>query len=128
MRLGYVILFVADVPKTLAFYEEAFGLQRRFLHESHQYGEMDTGQTILAFVHEEIPSSSCSFRRNRSIEQAAGMEIAFVVDHVEKVFEHAVQSGAIGVLSPTLKPWGQVVSYVRDNNGVLIEICSAVGG
>jgi len=128
MRLGYVILFVADVPKTLAFYEEAFGLQRRFLHESHQYGEMDTGRTILAFVHEEIPSSSCSFRRNRSIEQAAGMEIAFVVDHVEKVFEHAVQSGAIGVLSPTLKPWGQVVSYVRDNNGVLIEICSAVGG
>jgi len=29
MRLGYVILYVPDVPASLAFYERAFGLKRR---------------------------------------------------------------------------------------------------
>jgi lactoylglutathione lyase len=26
------------------------------------------------------------------------------------------------------KPWGQVVTYVRDGDGVLVELCSAMGG
>lgn len=34
MKLGYTIVYVADVPTTIDFYERAFGLKRRFLHES----------------------------------------------------------------------------------------------
>lgn len=34
MQLGYTILYVPDVPATLQFYEAAFGLATRFLHES----------------------------------------------------------------------------------------------
>jgi predicted enzyme related to lactoylglutathione lyase len=33
---------------------------------------------------------------------------------------------AKSVSPPTQKPWGQTVSYVRDNNGFLIEICSEI--
>jgi catechol 2,3-dioxygenase-like lactoylglutathione lyase family enzyme len=53
MQLGYTILYVADVLGTLAFYEAAFGLSRRFVHESDRYAELDTGSTTLAFVGEE---------------------------------------------------------------------------
>ena len=49
MQLGYTILYVPDVPATLKFYEAAFGLTTRFLHESGDYGELDTGSTTLAF-------------------------------------------------------------------------------
>ena len=45
MKLGYVIVYTQDVPAALGFYELAFGLKRRFLHESNQYGELDTGAT-----------------------------------------------------------------------------------
>jgi len=31
------------------------------------------------------------------------------------------------VQPPVAKPWGQVVSYVRDVNGFLVELCTAVG-
>lgn len=32
---------------------------------------------------------------------------------------------AISVVKLTQKPWGQIVSYVKDNNGCLVEICSS---
>ena len=34
MNLGYVILYVANVDATVAFYENAFGLKCRFAHPS----------------------------------------------------------------------------------------------
>ena len=38
VRFGYTILYVPDVRSTIAFYEAAFGLTPRFLHESNLYG------------------------------------------------------------------------------------------
>ena len=35
---------------------------------------------------------------------------------------------AIALAKPKKKPWGQMVSYVRDLNGVIVELCSPVGG
>ena len=49
MQLGYTILYVSDAPAALKFYEAAFGLTTRFLHESGDYGELETGSTALAF-------------------------------------------------------------------------------
>jgi uncharacterized glyoxalase superfamily protein PhnB len=128
MRLGYIIIYVVDVPSTIYFYEKAFGIKLRFIHESNQYAEMETGQTTLAFANENFAMTSLQFRPNRQKEQAAGAEIAFVVENVEGKFTHAVNSGAVEVVKPAQKPWGQTVSYVRDNNGFLVEICNAVNG
>jgi catechol 2,3-dioxygenase-like lactoylglutathione lyase family enzyme len=57
MTFGYTILYVTDVEKTVAFYESAFGLKRKFVHESG-YGELDTGETKLAFASVELATSS----------------------------------------------------------------------
>ncbi len=38
-----------------------------------------------------------------------------------------VAAGAVAVAPPAHKPWGQTVSYVRDLNGVLVEIATEVG-
>lgn len=126
MHLGYIILYVKDVPATVAFYEKAFSIKVRFIHESNQYAEMETGQTTLAFANEDFVTAQHPFRPNRPKELAAGAEIALVVDDVEKQFLHAIDSGAIEIHKPAQKPWGQIVSYVRDNNGFIVEICSAV--
>jgi uncharacterized glyoxalase superfamily protein PhnB len=128
MHLRYIIIYVEDVLKTISFYEKAFRLKPRLIHESNQYAEMETGQTILAFASEDFVMASHPFRPNRKKEQAAGVEIAFVAEDVEEQFRHAVDAGAVEIVKPTQKPWGQVVCYVRDNNGFLVEICSAVQG
>jgi uncharacterized glyoxalase superfamily protein PhnB len=128
MRLGYVILYVPDVGAAVEFYERAFGLVRRFIHESGQYAEMETGATALAFVGESFVSMTChSFRPNRSDQEPAGAEIALVANDVNAAFEKAIQAGAVTYVPPHNKPWGQTVAYVRDANGFLVELCSAIG-
>jgi predicted enzyme related to lactoylglutathione lyase len=127
MRLGYVIIYVPNLVETVAFYEKAFGVSRRFIHESG-YAEMETGATALAFASEELAAANgVVTRENRRDAQAAGAEIAFVSDDVPAAFTTAVAAGALAYKSPEKKPWGQIVAYVRDNNGFLVEICSPVG-
>jgi lactoylglutathione lyase len=43
---------------------------------------------------------------------------------VEKVYDKAIKAGAIAVEKAKSKPWGQVVAYVKDLDGFLIEICT----
>lgn len=129
MQLGYVILFVPDVAAATAFYERAFGLKLRFAAEGGDYAEMETGATALAFAAEGLAAqSSPGFRPNRPGEAPAGSEIGLIADDVPAAYAQAIAAGAVSVLEPTTKPWGQVVSYVRDLNGCLVEVCSAMGG
>ena len=128
MRLGYVILYVPDVPAALAFYEAAFGLSRRFLHESGTYGELETGTTALAFAAEGlVEGNGVAFRPNRPAEPAAAAEVGLTTEDVAGAYARAVAAGASPCLAPTEKPWGQTVAYVRDLNGFLVEICSPMG-
>lgn len=129
MKLGYVILYVPDVAASVAFYGRAFGLAPRFVHDSGQYAELETGGTALAFAEEGFVGETCpGFRLNRRSEAPAGFEVGFVAEDVATAFARAVAAGALPVAAPVTKPWGQTVAYVRDGDGVLVELCSAVGG
>jgi lactoylglutathione lyase len=128
MKLKYNLFYVDDVPAAMDFYENAFGLTKGFLHESNEYGEMSTGATTLGFVnHNTASSHGFTYRKPSLKDEAFAFEIGFVTENVQEAFDKAVKAGAIAVSSPTQKPWGQMVSYVRDLNGFLVEICSAMG-
>ena len=51
MNFAYTLVYVSDVAASLAFFERAFGLKTRFLHDSGAYGEVDTGASgiVLTF-------------------------------------------------------------------------------
>jgi lactoylglutathione lyase len=129
MKLGYTIVYVPDVARSLEFFENAFGLPRRFLHESGTYGELDTGETTLSFAAHALGDMNFPGGHVRADEssQPLGMEIALVTDDVLAAHARAVANGAAELAAPTQKPWGQVVSYVRAPDGTLIEICTPVG-
>lgn len=130
MRFGYTILYVEDVPRAIDFYERAFGLVRRFVTDDATYGEMDTGDTTLSFARHTLAGESIpgGYRRNDPAEQPAGVEIGFVTDDVPAAWDTALAAGATVVSPPETKPWGQTVAYVRDPEGMLVEICTPVGG
>ena len=72
MQLGYTLVYVADVAATVDFYERAFGLARRFVHDSGSYAEMETGATALAFAAETLAGThGLLIRHNRRGEPAA---------------------------------------------------------
>jgi len=129
MKLGYTILYVADVASSLSFYERAFGFQRRFLHESGSYGELETGETTLAFAAHDLGGASFPGGHIRASESnlPLGMEIGLVTPDVAFAHAHALREGAIELSAPVAKPWGQIVSYVRAPDGCLIELCTPVG-
>lgn len=131
MNFAYTLVYVADVAASLAFFERAFGLKTRLLHESGAYGEVDTGAsgTTLAFVdhataresvqHDYVPADASP--------QPLGMEIGFTVADVPAAYERAVAAGARPLAAPVSKPWGQTVAYVRCPDGTLVELCTAMG-
>ncbi|VAW47781.1 Lactoylglutathione lyase, partial [hydrothermal vent metagenome] len=45
IKFGYTIVYVSDVKSALEFYKKSFGFDCRFLHESGDYGELETGST-----------------------------------------------------------------------------------
>jgi len=129
MKLGYTILYVPDVASSLRFFETAFGLKTRFLHESGDYGELDTGATTLAFAdHALADSNFCGGHVRADVSaQPLGMEIGLVTDDVPAAHAQAVAAGARELSAPTTKPWGQVVSYLRTPDGCLVELCTPIG-
>jgi lactoylglutathione lyase len=128
MRFGYTIVYVSDVEASLDFFERAFGLARRFLHESGGYGELETGGTALAFAQHEVARSNLGrdYLAAGASSSPLGMEIGLVAQDVKAAFERAVEAGAEPIAPPVDKPWGQTVAYVRCPDGTLVELCSAM--
>ena len=125
MKLGYVIHYVPDVAATVAFYEAAFGLERRLLHESGTYAGMETGATALASASEALPEGGgVPFRRTRPGGEPPGIEIGLVTSAVETAYGRALDGGAASVARPRAKPWGRMVACTRDLNGALVELCT----
>lgn len=129
MHFGYTIVYVPDVKAATDFYSAAFGFPLRFNADDWDYAELETGDTTLAFAAERMADVvGISVTPNRADATAAGIELAFVTEHVADAYAKAIETGATAVSEPHQMPWGQTVSYVRDLNGVLIEICSPVSG
>ncbi len=125
MQFAYTILYVNDVKQSLDFYEKAFGMQTRFLHEGGDYGELETGGTALAFSSRELMR-----QLGKDVSAAnphhPSFEIAFVSDDVPTAVQKAVAAGATLVQEPKQMPWGQTIAYVADGDGVLVEICTSM--
>ncbi|HYP49149.1 MAG TPA: VOC family protein [Thermoleophilaceae bacterium] len=129
MRFGYTILYVRDVAATLDLYERAFAQSRRFVHESGDYAELETGETTLAFAAHGLAASNLpqgEYAPGPS-DPPGSFEICFVTDDVEGAFARALDAGARAISRPQTKPWGQQVAYVRDEDGNLVELASPVG-
>lgn len=128
MKFGYAITYVPDVDASLRFFEQAFGLKRRFLHESGTYGELDTGATTLSFAAHELGHMNFEGGHVAANESAQplGFEIALVTDDVQAAHATAIAAGAKEMAPPTQKPWGQIVSYVRCPDGILVELCTPI--
>jgi lactoylglutathione lyase len=126
MRFGYTILYVSDVAASLEFYERALGQRRRFVHDSGQYAELDTGATALAIAAHELAAANLPgvYRPDERPGSRPAFEVCFVTDDVQAAFDQAITEGAEAVTAPQTKPWGQDVAYVRDPDGNLVELAS----
>ena len=128
MKYAYTILYVEDVPATVAFYQKAFGFNKKFISPEKDYAELISGETTIAFGSLELGNSNFKngFEKSTNSGKPFGIELAFTSENIEEEFQNAIDAGATEFVSIQQKPWGQKVGYVRDNNGFLIEICTPI--
>ncbi len=129
MKLGYTIVYVPDVAASLGFFDRAFGVPTRFLHESGTYGELETGATTLAFADHALgehnfPGGHVEAHRS---PQPLGFEVGLVTNDVAAAHRRALDAGAVELAAPAARPWGQIVAYLRCPDGLLVELCTPVG-
>ena len=126
IKFAYTILYVRDVTKSVEFYEKAFGFTRKFVSPDNDYGELLVGETTLSFASTALAKTNLKegFTESNLADKPFGIEIGFTTENVEETLLAAVNAGATIVEQPKTKPWGQIVAYVRDIDGFLIEICT----
>lgn len=125
LKFRYTILYVDDVSDTLNFYEVAFGLKTTMLHESGDYGELDTGSTKLSFSSLKL-MTELGKSPAKAVPNTPSFEIAFETNDVAAALAKALSAGAALVQDTEDMPWGQTTAYVTDNNGFLVELCTPI--
>lgn len=120
-----VMVWVPDVRRTTELWDRAFGIRPRWVRDEGDYAQLDTGATTLQFADESAaPASGVVVARNRLDQPAAGVQVTLAVPDVPAAYGTALAAGAQPVAAPVTKPWGQSVAYVRDLDGLLVELSS----
>lgn len=128
MKFGKIIIYVADVAASLEFFEKAFGLKAAHFVQEAGYGDIEIGETTLAFAsfesgQQHLPDGLVCARPSPS---DVSVEVALISETVEGDFKRAVEAGAQPLQEPQAKPWGQTVSYLRAPYGTIINLSSPV--
>lgn len=116
----YIILIVDELDRALRFYTGVLGL--RLGHRSGDYAQLDTGATRLALYTRSGMAKTLGISLEAPAANAPGFEIGFKVADVDAAFSELVAQGALPVVPPTDRFWGQRTAYVRDPDGHLVEL------
>ena len=127
IKYGYTILYVENVQRTIDFYKNAFNYNQKFITPESDYAELETGETVLAFASYDVAKyNEIEIAKLDSIKLPPAFELTFVTNDILNDLKKAIDAGAKLVKEPSSKPWGQIVAYVRDINGFLIELCTPI--
>ena len=107
MQLRYVIKFVAQMDKAVAFHRDALGLSMKF--QSPEWTEFATGATTLALhpADEAHPAGSC--------------QLGFGTDQLDALFEEREKRGIAFTMPPTAMH-GQRMARFHDLDGAETSI------
>jgi lactoylglutathione lyase len=120
-RLDHVILYVEDLERAVAFYQEVVGLARKL--DGDGYVEFLTDGTKFGlYERSRLPELI-----GRDVEPGGpGGEVLFLVDDVDAEAAR-LRSLRIAILSgPVDRPWGQRTVHVLDPDGNVVEFAQVI--
>lgn len=103
MKLTYVIKFVADMDRAVAFHRDVLGLPLKF--QSPGWSEFATGETTLA-LH---PASAKN--------PAGAVELGFGVAGIHDFYEGMTAKGVQFSMPPTRQDFGGMLAQFVDSEG-----------
>ena len=124
--LDYVVLIVADLERSLAFYTGVIGLGVR--QRAERYAQLESGGTRLGLFTREAMAETLGASVEPPSSAAPGFELGFKVRNVDAAFADLVARGATPVAEPTDRAWSQRTAYLRDPDGHLVELVEDADG
>jgi lactoylglutathione lyase len=121
-RVGYVILFVADLERSTAFYRDVLGLPFKlqgdgyveFATEGSRFGLYDRNRLgELTGQDAEAPGRP-------------GGEVVFLVGDVDAEAERLRGAGARVLKGPLDRAWGHRTLHVADPDGFVVELATEI--
>jgi lactoylglutathione lyase len=121
-QLGYVILFVRDLERSVAFYRDVIGLP--FKLQGDGYVEFATQGARFGL-----------YDRNRLGELTGqgtdppdhpGGEVVFLVEDVDAEAERLRAAGATILRGPVDRAWGHRTLHLEDPDGFVVELAGEI--
>ena len=120
MEIGYVILYVEDLPVSVAFYRDVVGLPHKFTDAG--YAEFGTDGTRFALYERR----RAEWLTGRSVSPGAGGEVVVMVDDVDAWAERLAAMGVPVLSGPADRPWGHRTVHVADPDGFVVEFAAEI--
>lgn len=118
--VGYVILFVADLVRSVAFYRDVVGFPLKFVDA----GYAEFGTTAVSFALYE--SRRAEWLIGSPVRPGPAAEIVLVVDDVDAERERLAAAGVPLLTEPTDRPWGHRTLHVADPDGFVVEFAQEI--
>jgi lactoylglutathione lyase len=120
-RVDYVILYVEDLDRSVAFYREMIGLRLKL--QEHGYAELVTeGAKLGLFERAKLPELIGRDAR----PGGPGGELVFLVEDVDAEAARLRAASAEILMGPTDRPWGHRTLHLLDPDGFVVELAQEV--
>ena len=117
-RVGYVILFVADLERSVAFYRDVLGVPFRL--QGDGYVEFATQGAKFGLYDRNRLGELTGHGAGRPVEP--GGEVVFLVEDVDAEAERLRAAGATILMGPVDRPWGHRTLHVEDPDRFVVEL------
>lgn len=112
----YIIVYVSDMQRSVAFYRDTLGLPLKFT--SPGWSEFVTGSITLA-----LHTSGGDILPEQPGRPPAGIaHLGFVVDDIQATYETLQARGAHFSLPPQKQPTGRTLAVLHDPDGFGITV------
>lgn len=121
-RVGYVILFVGDLDRSVAFYRDVIGLPFR-LH-GDGYAEFATeGARFGLYDRQRLGELT---GHDAAAPSRPGGEVVFLVQDVDAEAARLRAAGATVLAGPVDRPWGHRTLHLEDPDGFVVELAQEI--
>ncbi len=119
-----VILAVADVDRSLAFYRDALGFELEAVYDDPPYATLALAGTRLSLAEEGHPAEDRPGVELRAPGDASRAAALLVVEVADARAEHTrlAERGLRFLAEPYEPPWGGCRFFCLDPDGYLVEI------
>jgi len=121
-RLGYVILFVGDLERSVAFYRDVIGVPFRLAGDG--YVEFAT-QGAKFGLYDRSRLGELTGQGPEAPDHSGG-EVVFLVGDVDAEAERLRAAGATILAGPVDRAWGHRTVHVLDPDGFVVELAEEI--